>query len=277
MQQSPREFIKTIYKKIESRGEIDRCEYLCKNRTELEKPIFDYLRAQYLPFLQEWWKTYTLPTATAATNSILMYETRQHENLEFLIYNSTYYCPNWTLTIYCTHQNYAYICDILAHNKDRATIHILTPKAGKYTEDRNAYNIFMKSAQLWASLPFEYVIIIEMDTYLLRHIPMPLTADYYCAAWPWLSDVPGGSGISIRKVAVMREICEQLPTLADSVFQQDGWASEGIKELKKTYDNSLFLEAGIVENPVGVHQWWTFIEPFEEHIQYYARYLTLKA
>ena len=247
-----------------------------QNRIEFEKPIFDYLRGQYLPFLKDWWKTYTLPAASTAKNSILIYETRQHENLEFLIYNSTFYCPNWTLTIYCTQENYDYICTILAHNKSHATIHIITPKAGEYNADRNSYNAFMKSAQLWDALQFEYIIIIEMDTYLLRHVPVTLTADYYSAEWPWKEGEPGGSGISIRRVATMREICAELPEYANTFFPQDGWAAEGIKALNKTYDNSLFVEAGIHTDPVGTHQWWTFIEPFEEYIEYYVNYITLK-
>jgi hypothetical protein len=277
MQQSSGNFVASIYKKIESRGEIDRREYLSKNRTELEKPIFDYLRAQYLPFLQEWWKTYTLPAATTANRSIVIYETRKHENLEFLIYNSTFYCPNWTLTIYCTHQNYDHICSILAHNKDRAALHIVNEKTGEYTSDRNAYISFMKSRQLWDSIPYEYVLLLEMDAYLLRHVPATLTADYYCAPWPWHPDLPGGSGLTIRAVAAMREICAQLPESADAIFDQDYWGGAGIKELKKSFNNSLFIEAGLTINPVGVHQWWTFIQPTPEYIQYYIDYLILKA
>lgn len=277
MQQTTSEFITTLYKQIEERGAIDRLEYLRRNRTELEKPIFDYLRLCYLPFFRNWWKTYTLPAASTAKKSILIYETRQHENLEFLIYNSTYYCPNWTLTIYCTRQNYDYICSILGHNKVHAALHILNEKTGEYTSDRNAYISFMKSAELWTALPFEYVLLLEMDAYLLRHIPATLTADYYCAAWPWHLNFPGGSGLTVRNVATMREICERLPESANAIFDQDYWAGAGIQALKKKSDNSLFSEACLLQNPVGVHQWWTFIQPMTKYLPFYIDFLTLKA
>ena len=281
MQQNPRNFITNICNSIIKRYDSEYIEhtpeYLHQNRIEFEKPIFDYLREQYLPFLKNWWKTYTLPSAAEAKNSILIYETRQHENLEFLLYNSTFYCPNWTLTIYCTRQNYDSICSILAHNKDRASLHIVNEKSGEYIADRNGYISFMKSAQLWTSLPYEYVLLLEMDAYLLRRVPTTLTADYYCAAWPWHLDFPGGSGLTVRKVAAMREICAQLPESATVIFDQDYWASAGIKELKKTADNSLFSEAVLFQNPVGVHQWWTFMQPDERYIQCYIDYLMLKA
>ena len=86
---------------------ISNDDLLHKLHINLEKPIFDYLKSQYLEKFRKWWDTYTLPSKSKY--NIVLYETRCHSNLEFLIYNLTYFAENYGLILYCSEANYDYI------------------------------------------------------------------------------------------------------------------------------------------------------------------------
>jgi hypothetical protein len=250
-------------------------EYCNANRIVYEKLIFDFLKSNYMDFLREFWASYTLPNCRDTKNAVFIYETREHENLEYVIYSTLFYSPNWTLVIYCSEANYEIVCGILGHNKEHADIRLIET-ARDYVQDKVGYNIFMKTAQLWVSLPYKYVLTIEMDAYLLRHIPEELDSDYYCSEWPWNNEFAGGGGLTIRNVSMMQRICTELPHLEGEIEPQDCWAVVGLKELCGSANNILFTESVPHENPVGVHQWWTFIWPHADIIQLYSNYLMLK-
>jgi Protein of unknown function (DUF5672) len=258
-------------------------DYNVAFRTHLEKPIYDRLRERYLPALQTWWSSYELPNTSDRT--IFLYETRSHENLEFLIYNACYYARGWGLTVFCTPANLHTIQHILGErNTVRATIQIIPDNNGDggYSNNWKSYTEFMKSRYLWEFLHrhgFKHSLMLETDTYLRDFIPDAVREfDYVCAAWPWNSRLPGGSGLTIRRVDKMLEICDRLPELANETVAQDYWAAEGIIRLGGETNNGIFTEAVLLKDPVGVHQWWTFSWMFEkpEDLDIYASYLTLK-
>ena len=55
-------------------------------RMKLEKPIFDMLRELYMPTLKKAWFDGHGFSANPR-HTLFLYETRFHENLEFLLYN----------------------------------------------------------------------------------------------------------------------------------------------------------------------------------------------
>lgn len=250
---------------------------LHKFHTEYEQPIFNLLRSKYLDKLKRWWQTYILPLPS--DKSIVIYETRCHPNLEFLIYNLTYFARGWGLTIFCSDANYTFIKTILGNNSKNADLQVVRKDEGG-KEVRDEYNKFTKSIEFWNLFRCSHVLMSEMDSYLRRPIPdTAINYDYICCYWPWHSSLSGGGGISIRNVNAMKSICNTYPTLTDEYFGQDNWAAEGVNRLHLSYNNSLLIEAnhGIID-PIGFHNWWTFINPSELYRYYhiYDNYLRLE-
>lgn len=230
-------------------------------RTHLEVPIQERLRDRYLPALQTWWRDYVLPLVSETERTIFLYETRQHPHIAFTILNACYYARGWSLTIYCTPNNLAFIREALGHNADRARICMIEADAGEYDANRDAYNQFLKSEALWSDLwdtGIRYVLMMELDAYLRDFIPDGIEEfDYICSAWSWRPDEPGGGGISIRRVEKMLELCA---VASDMEFpHQDCWLSAAICKVGGIANNKLFVESQYTPNPVGVHQWWSFI------------------
>ncbi len=272
------------------RESTSHSEFIHKNHIKYESVIFDILKARYLTHFKQWWKTYSIPLISSVDKSIVLYETRCHPNLEFLIYNATYFARNWGLIIYCSIKNVGYIHNILGHNRYRAIIHIIDTTMtiddnndnteNMYTQKRDTYNFFYKSNFLWNHIPCKYVLCMEIDSYLRDFIPSNIgDYDYICSKWVWNNTLSGGGGITIRSVKAMQKLCNTHSHMAETIWAQDVWAAEGIKLLNGNYNNSIFVESNhTIKDCVGLHQWWTFIHPstignFKEN---YDRYITLK-
>jgi hypothetical protein len=254
-------------------------EYLDACHRTFQQPIYDLLSSNYLEKLRAWWKTYTLPLATETNKGIVLYETRKDPNLEFLMYNLAYFAKGYGLIIFCSFANHSYITNILGKNKYRCILHVVREDEGGVSV-RETYNEFVKSAEFWHSLPFEYVLMAEIDSYLRKPLPKEIeTYDYVCCEWPWNKSMCGGGGVSFRKVATMKRIVQEFPTLCTETFPQDCWASAGSKKLEASYNNSYFVEANhSVLDPIGFHQWWTFINPsnLPQMLPVYEKYVTLE-
>lgn len=248
-------------------------------RMFLEKPIFDELHARYLPFFKQWYASYDIPAYDTASNTIFIYETRLHYNLEFLIYNTLYFAPTFGLHLVCSSENHAYLCKILGKNLGRVKLVVLEETAGAYETGRNAYNEFMKSADFWNSIPsrIQCILTAEVDSYMRNPLEdVMLDIDYCASRWTWKPDLPGGGGISLRNVQAMKDICEKLPDLAKEQWAQDCWANEGVIRLGKTFNNTFFIESWLQPEAVGVHQWWTFCLPLtQERLDCLESYLHL--
>jgi hypothetical protein len=212
--------------------------------------------------------------ASETNKGIFIYEPRLHKNLEFVIYNHAYFAKGFGLIIFCSKENYSYITNILKHNKFRCILHIVREDTGD-SSARNDYNKFTKSAEFWNSLPFEYVLMTEIDAYLRKPLPQLTEYDYVCSEWPWNKKLSGGGGLSFRKVSSMKRIVNEIPNLQEECFPQDYWAALGCYKLNLRCNNLLFVEANhMIEDPIGFHQWWTFVNP--RCTQVYENYVTLE-
>ena len=167
------------------------------------------------------------------------------------------------------------ILRILGPNRYRASLHLLEESA---LMPRDAYISFYKSRRFWESIPGDFAICAEIDSYLRRPIPDKITEyDYVCSKWPWHPNQAGGGGLSIRRVSAMLRICDELPDLANEIFDLDSWASYGTDRLELKYNSDIFVEASLDENTYGMHQWWTFFALHETIInKFYIPYLTLE-
>ena len=169
--------------------------------------------------------------------------------------------------------------NIIHKNRFRVNLHIVREDEGDKSV-RDEYNEFTKSYTFWNSLPCKYVLMCEMDAYLRKKVPDSVTEfDYVCCNWPWHPTLPGGGGISIRNVSSMKKICKEYPHLCNNIFAQDSWAAEGSIALKLSFNNSYLVEADHnIIDPIGFHNWWTFIDPVRLYKMYdlYDKYLTLE-
>ena len=102
--------------------------------------------------------------------------------------------------------------------------------------------------------------MIETDTYLRKPIPdIILSYDYVASPYSWDENLSGG-GISFRKRSSMIDICEKL---TDKNYDQDIYICNGVRVLGYKMPEfmegiSYFSESCLYEDPIGVHQWWTF-------------------
>lgn len=242
----------------------DAKTHLHRLRMELEPVIFNHFIKKYLPTLQNWWKNYKLPLVS--DRAIIIYETRTLPHLEFHILNTCYFAKGWSLIIYCTRENIDEIIRILGPNHHRATLRLI--EVGY--KSRDTYISFYKSRQFWESIPATYALCSEIDSYLRKPIPETISEyDFVCARWPWHPNICGGSGLTIRRISAMLRICDELPGYAEQYFDLDSWAAYGVKDLGLTYNNSIFMEAEPLADPVGLHQWWTFYSPNSPYILRY--------
>ncbi len=249
-------------------------------RVHMEKPVFDILKREYGAALRDFWNTYDVPTEGEA--AFVLYETREHENLAFLIHNLAYFCRGWRGILFHSKENAAFVRSLLGHNADRVTCICLESEHGTVVADRNEYNRYMKSRAMWGTmkrLGISTALLAETDAYLRRPIRVEdiREVDYVCSTWAWNEAAIGGGGLTIRSTDRMLEICESFPELAEQTWPQDGWAAEGLRRLGGKVNNWMFTESMLHPDPYGVHQWWTFSQPLENvSLEFFLNYLTLK-
>ncbi len=238
------------------------------SRMVLEDEVFAALRTAYLTPLRTWWQTNTLPKNP--TKSVVIYETRRHPQLEFLILNCAHFALTWGLTLFCSEENHDFVLGILGHNAPNARVIVQRRKEGNYDQERDTYNAFVTSRTMWEMLDsfgFTHVLMAEVDSYLLDHLDTIKDLedyDYIASEWSWSANEPGGGGLSIRRVSKMLEICDYWDGEASVPLMQDCWASVGIEKVGGVINNRLFAEGALLEKAWGVHQWWSFVFPMND-------------
>jgi hypothetical protein len=226
----------------------------------MEKPIFDLLKREYGATLKSFWDSYSVPVE--GPYAFVIYETRPHENLEFLIHNLAYFCRGWRGVLFHSKDNAQFVKDILGPNAERMTLQCIDDVCGDVQENRMKYNTFVKSKHMWETmrgLGIRKVLMAETDSYLRRPIqPKDIQdIDYACSSWAWNESGIGGGGLTVRSVDRMLDIIERCPEL-NVIWAQDVWVAEGIQRVGGNVNNWMFAESILHSNPFGVHQWWTF-------------------
>ena len=238
---------------------------LVKWRHRYEPFVYDCLKQQYGDALNKFWKTYDPPQVS--DKAFVLVERRCHANLWFLLRNIAYFGQGWSIYLFCSRQNFKY-CKAILGGKNVHLIVIFEDQADAKTGVRE-YNELLKQASFWERIDAEHICVFEMDCYLRKHIPEELLEyDYVGTPWGWNLRSPGGSGLSLRKKSVMIDICTR--KVADETHMQDSFAAEGVCELGYDFLHSsegvkVFVESYYTDDPIGVHQWWTFF--FNYYIQ----------
>lgn len=232
-----------------------------RKRMALDTLIYDILKQKYGKTFQEFWKRHTVPKESDST--IVIIERRIHPNLAFLLYNAAYFARHFGIVIICSDMNYEYCKRICGDNLKNVDIRPWfqgnpSPELGK-----KEYNDIQKRVELYESLPGDHLLFLEVDCYLRKCVPEEWKQyDLIAAPYEWNEDEVGG-GFSYRNKKAMIDICKNYK---DDVWAGDTYTYNGMKALGYKIPEfetgiTYVAESCIYEDPVGVHQWWTFFFP----------------
>jgi hypothetical protein len=142
----------------------------------------------------------------------------------------------------------------------------------------------MKSEEFWKQIRADYILSIQTDCYLRKPLPEKLwTLDYVASPWAWRQDLVGGSGLTFRKKEAVLDMCKR-GVAGDEAKGEDVFFSEKCAEFsKKTmpFEDAIevFSESCFVDDPIGVHQWWTYLFQGDDEFmmnEYHEIYTTLE-
>lgn len=233
-------------------------EYRHQKRVRLEPLVFNVLRQRYGALWREHWLNYTPPVG--ADRCVVIIERRIHENLELLLHNVAYYAPTCTIAIVCSDVNFNYCRAITAPHEGRVKLLCSFDGSPHYEQARQDYNALTKSPSFYRSLGCKEIYIAQTDSYLRKPLPAWLSSYEFIAspaAWDKTQMI---GGISFRNCAAAARICEEFP---DKFPSEDVYFTEGAKALNlriPTYEGAIpiFCESCLYDDPIGVHQWWTY-------------------
>jgi hypothetical protein len=256
-------------------------ETLDRYRCDLEPYIWQNLMLNYGSKLDSFWKDHQFPKKNKYT--WLVVERRCHPNLWFLLRNMAWAAPNFSLYIFCSDENYDFIKSLLGDKSDNVNIIKWFKGFATRQEGKDQYAQTFKLPGFYKLIDAEYFIRAEPDTYLRHKIPESIfKGDFYGAPWAWNAEMPGGGGLHIRKINTMIELCKRANH--GGVEGEDAWLGQKIIEYGYKYPSldfrkDIFSENFPVADPIGVHQFWTFLENFEisnpdrfkEHLERYLK------
>jgi hypothetical protein len=249
-------------------------------RLQLEPYIYQYLLWTYGQKLNAFWETHEFPIKSKY--AWVMVERRAHPNIWFLLRNIAWAAPNFSVYIFCSNMNYNFIKDVVGNKKN---INIIPWFEGFVTRDegKEQYNQTFKNPEFYKIIDAEYMITIQTDCFFRKKIPESIfVGDYYGSPWGWYLDKPGGGGITVRKISSMIKLTSTIPY---SEGAEDAWIGDNIEKIGGiippfVFRYKIFSENFPVEDPIGVHQFWTFIQNFDVQTpellrKHYTRYLTI--
>ena len=230
--------------------------FLHRCHMDLEPFVYSYLRNTYGKALSKHWSSCTIPRES--TKGIVIVERRCHPNLEFILHNAVYFAPGYSVHVICSEANAQFVKETCGSQLESIHIHPVYSDIGTQESGKKEYNMLLKMYGFWSFFSEEWLLCMEMDSYLLRHLPPEIyNYSYIGSKWPWLPNEPGGGGITHRKRSFMLEV-----TTIDSLQHldmQDTVASQGLVLLGlPIMEGNLFGEVLIDYNTIGTHQWWTF-------------------
>jgi hypothetical protein len=220
---------------------------------------------KYGPKLDEFWKNHQF--LKKSKYAWLLVERRCNQNWWFLLRNMAWSAPNFSLYIFCSDENYEFVKSLLGDKADNVNIIKWFKGFASRQEGKDQYAQTFKLPGFYKLIDAEYFIRVEMDTYLRHKIPETIfRGDFYGAPWGWKPELPGGGGLVIRRIKTMIDLCTK--ENHKGIEADDDWVGNkvieyGLEYPSLEYRKKIFSENFPVEDPIGVHQFWTFLENFE--------------
>jgi hypothetical protein len=253
-------------------------------RYTLEPYIYHYHIQHHMPVFNKEWVDYLPPRESK--NAIVIIERRMHPNFEFILKNIAWACPQLSVYLFCSDVNEPYLRALLGDKAHAYHIQAVFKGLGTMEEGKVEYSRFLTSADTYRMIKAEYMMTIQMDNFIRRKISdCYFIGDYWGNPWAWNDNSPGGGGATIRRISKMIELCEaEGPCRAEEA--EDWWFATRILKSGEypplMIRGFIFMESIPCENPVCVHQFWTFIHNYinktrEENISFLRTILSLCA
>lgn len=256
-------------------------ETLDRYRCDLEPYIWQHLMTTYGPALDRHWETHQFPKKSP--HAWVIVERRCHPNWWFLLRNIAWAGPTFSLYIFCSDENEAFVRALLGDKIQTVHLHPIFKGTATRQKGKDQYAALFKCPEFYQTIDAEYMIRAEPDTYLRHKVPDAVfTGDFYGAPWAWAMDKPGGGGLHVRRIAAMIQLCTRANHRGTE--GEDSWLGDKVQEYglavpSLAWRTQIFSENFPVEDPIGVHQFWTFLdnfqiaEParFQEHLARYLR------
>lgn len=251
---------------LKQTGALTENQVLHKVRCDLEPYVYNYLETTYGAQLTEFWKTHEF--LSESRYAWVIVERRCHPNWWFILRNIAWAGPHMSLYIFCSDENLAYLKSLLG---DKAkTVHLIPVFKGFATRDEGLRQMeqLVTHPVFYRQIRADYILTFQTDCFFRKKIPAGIfTGDYYGSPWGWQPEEMGGGGITVRNTQRLIELCskEEIP---EGGYPEDGW----ICNLLKKYGGALvpesirfyaFCENFPTPDPIGVHQFWTFLHNFD--------------
>jgi hypothetical protein len=229
-------------------------------RHRYEPIIFSHLKEKYGTILREHWNSCFIPKTSE--KAFVIVERRCHPNLEFILHNLAYFGEGWSFFLFCSKENQRFCEKVLGKQKEYVNLIPIFERDISMEEGVREYNQLLQEMSFWKQIEAEHICMIEMDCYLRKKIPEELLEyDYVGTPWGWDLNSPGGSGLTLRRRSAMLAICASCL----KTEMQDSFAAQGVQQLQLSWLRPkptglfTFVESYFTDDPVGVHQWWTFV------------------
>ncbi len=228
-----------------------------QKRVRLDSLICDILKQKYGKQLREHWLQN--PPPKVSTKCILIIERRIHENLEFVFHNAVKFGQGWSICFVCSDVNYKY-CKEITNNHPNIHFIPLFRGSPSYSEARDEYTRLLVNSNFYKGLPWENILIMQTDSYLRKQIPdSVLQYDYIAAPALWdQGEMVGGLSFRSKQglIKITSEFHEEIPS--EDLFISRGCNTLGLRRPGFEEAMTYCAESCLYEDPVGVHQWWTF-------------------
>lgn len=238
-------------------------------RLSLEPHIYHYLIEQYGNKLDKFWQTYIPPKQ--AKQAFVLVERRPHQNFWFILRNMAWANPNMSVYIFCSDENIGFVKALLGTKLQH--FNVVEAFKGNASRERGKKEVdnLLSNYKVYDFIDAEYIMTVEMDTFIRRKIPENIfQGDYWGNTWGWVAHTPGGGGITIRNVKKVSAHCKKhKPDISTDLHTaQDAWLSDTMYADKADFPDVNFranhiMENVPVENPVAVHQFWTYLDSFQ--------------
>jgi hypothetical protein len=195
----------------------------------------------------------------------LIIEPREHKALNFVI-NNFLSClsDEWGMIIFHGKKNHEYVENIvnnLEENYKNRIIKLIKLNVDNLTH--TTYSDLFFSTQFYDYIPTNTFLVFQTDSMILKenknNINLFLEYDYVGA--PWLSNLVGNGGLSLRKKDKMLEILESKKDKNKNMFEDMFFSFDIDCKIMYNVPNyekarMFSVETTFYENPFGIHNCW---------------------
>ena len=182
-------------------------------------------------------------------------ETRQIKDFGLIVKNHLHFLPShYGLTVFHSNKNTNFVQNEL---EDVAGVNYVN--MGDSHLNEMAYNFMLTSEWFWKLVPYQKVLIFQVDSLLLRTgVDLFEGYDFCGACWKHINKQVGNGGLSMRTNDLMKEIIRKFKYNPVHHGNEDVFFSNNIESfggIKPSCEvaNHFSVETMYYDKPIGVH------------------------